>query len=210
MNLFSQQRRWSLLIMLPMVLGLSACSTIFTDTLHQIRQQIAPAPLKRPTYQPGFLYLPVESKQGLAYMVKAFDDAGVLVWYAKPELMLRTDHGVIISARGFSQELIGLDSRNCPTPQAMLLANAPQTCVRERNLATAFKRQESIRFERPLLLVNGWQGLPGPIRVVRESVLSGRQRGNVYGFDVQGKLVFSRQWLSPNYAINVFATESAQ
>lgn len=205
MKSFLRQRCQFAVVLVLVVCGLAGCSSQLTTTLHRIREQVSPERLPQPDYQPGVVYLPLGSTQGPAYMVKAFDDAGVQVWYARPALMLRTRQGVIVGARGFSQELSSLDMGNCPPPAQMLREAQPLTCTRTRNLPVAYGRVEQIRFERPLLLESGWQGVPGPVRVVRETVLSGLQKGNVYGFDAEGKMVFSRQWITPGFGFNLGA-----
>lgn len=195
-------------------LALAACGTL-QKTGEIMRAQLISPAVSPPDYQPGLEYLPVKTSQGPAWMVRAYADsrAGasdpVLVWYAKPDLMLRTESGRITGVRGFAQTLLRLDAGSCPKVAAYPHLRQPVNCELIRDSATSFGLRQRVRVDPPRLLAAGWEKIPGPLLVVREKPLDGDTPGNFYLFSMAGDPVLSRQWIAPDFWLEMSAIEVA-
>ncbi len=190
-------------------LAVTACSTV-QQAGNFVRTQLA-SPETPPEYQPGLEYLPVRTPRGPAWMVRAYADSRpgastpVLVWYAKPDLMLRTEGGRLVGARGFARDLHWLDAGSCPAVTTYPKLTRSVTCELVRNSASGFGLRQSVRIDPPRLLSANWEDLPGPLLLVREKVLAGDLPGSYYLFSMQGQLLRSRQWLAPDFWMDISA-----
>lgn len=206
-----------LLILATATLSLSACQP-FRQTVDMFRGQLVAPAIAPPEYAPGFEYLPLKSNDGPAWMVRAYEDrrssatttVPVRVWYAQPNLMVRTENGRVTTARGFRRQLLRLDAGQCPDVTSYSRLTAPVTCELRRDLDVAFGLRETIRIDPPRLLADGWEGMPGPLLLVREKVLAGEHvPGNYYVYSPSGELLRSRQWLARDFWLELSAVETA-
>lgn len=201
----------------PVVVVMAGLAFAACGTLRSVEQRLFGEPESpdagKPEYQPGLEYLPVRVPQGPSWMVRAYADtrAGsqlpTLVWYAKPDLMLRTEGGRIVGARGFARTLHWLDANGCPSLASYHRLTQPATCVLVRNSDSAFGQRQQIRIDPPRLLAAGWQGIAGPLLLVREKPLDGDIPGNYFIFNPQGELLFSRQWIASDFWLDMRAAE---
>lgn len=203
-----------LLIAVTAGFALVGCGTLKHTGDLMLRQLTAPA-VAAPEYQADLEYLPVDSAQGKAWMVRGYADQRpgaslpVLVWYARPDLMLRTEGGRIVGARGFDKTLQRLTAKGCPAVPDYPRLTAPITCELVRDTDTAFGLRQRLRIDPPRLLAAGWDGLPGPLLLVREKVLAGDLPGSYYIFSRQGELLRTRQWIAPDFWFDLRAIEVA-
>lgn len=196
--------------------ALAACSSVQNSMTMMRNQLVAPA-VSPPVYQPGLEYLSVSTPTGPAWMVRAYADerpaasgmAPTLVWYARPDLMLRTESGRVTSARGFARTLLRLDASQCPHLLAYPKLTQPVTCAMSLDSDSVFGLRQTVRIDPPRVLLNGWDDLPGPLLLVREKALEGPLPGNFYLFSPRGELLRSRQWIAHDFWLELKAPETA-
>lgn len=204
-----------LLVAAAGVFALAACSSV-QNSIVMMRSQLLAPPVAPPVYQPGLEYLPVSTTAGPAWMVRAYADerpaasgmVPALVWYARPDLMLRTESGRVTSARGFSRKLLRLDAGQCPQLLTYPKLTQPVTCTMSFDSDTVFGRKQTVRIDPPRVLSAGWEDIPGPLLLVREKTLEGPLPGNFYLFSPRGELLRSRQWIAHDFWLELKATET--
>ncbi len=199
----------AVLAVLPLLLGVTACSSLSQGSIEALRLAFAGTAVKldESALDPASAYLVLQANDGELIMGRGFSDQGLETWYGAGQELLSLRHGVVAGSLGMTRNLADVQWLGVfPWLQGISPQALPVTYSRHIDrLPAHFNEVTEYRLEdQGLRKLKIW-GQTLEARQLQEHVVSSNARhplpGNTYWLNAEGEVVQSRQWLAPDYDI---------